>query len=85
MLAYDVERAQKRFMPASTFKVPHALFALDAGAVRDEFQVIRWDGVKRDFDGWNQDQTLRSSRGTRRYGCISSLPVRSVRCAKRSI
>ena len=24
-------------------------------------QVIRWDGVKRDFDGWNQDQTLRSS------------------------
>ena len=61
MLAYDVERAQKRFMPASTFKVPHALFALDAGAVRDEFQVIRWDGVKRDFDGWNQDQTLRSS------------------------
>ena len=63
MLAYDVERAQKRFMPASTFKVPHALFALDAGAVRDEFQVIRWDGVKRDFDGWNQDQTLRSSAG----------------------
>ena len=45
MLAYDVERAQKRFMPASTFKVPHALFALDAGAVRDEFQVTRWDGV----------------------------------------
>ena len=42
-------------------KCPHALFALDAGAVRDEFQVIRWDGVKRDFDGWNQDQTLRSS------------------------
>ena len=63
--------------------MPHALFALDAGAVRDEFQVIR-DGVKRDFDGWNQDQTLRSSmRHSRRYGCISSLPVRSVRCAKR--
>ena len=41
MLAYDVERAQKRFMPASTFKVPHALFALDAGAVRDEFQDSR--------------------------------------------
>ena len=49
MLAYDVERAQKR-LPASTFKVPHALFALDAGAVRDEFQDSV-DGVKRDFDG----------------------------------
>ena len=32
--------AQKRFMPGIDFKVPHALFALDAGAVRDEFQVI---------------------------------------------
>ena len=56
---YDVERAQKRFMPASTFKVPHALFVLDAGAVRDAPGDS--DGVKRDFDGWNQDQTLRSS------------------------
>ena len=35
---YDVERVQKRFMPARLFKVPHALFALDAGAVRDEFR-----------------------------------------------
>ena len=83
MLAYDVERAQKRFMPASTLKCVHALFALDAGAVRDEFQVIRWDGVKRDFDGWNQDQTLRSSMRHSTVWCISSLPVRSVRCAKK--
>ena len=61
MLAYDVERAQETVHAGIDFKVPHALFALDAGAVRDEFQVIRWDGVKQDFDGWNQDQTLRSS------------------------
>ena len=60
MLAYDVERTET-VHAGIDFKVPHALFALDAGAVRDEFQVIRWDGVKRDFDGWNQDQTLRSS------------------------
>ena len=83
MLAYDVERAQKRFMPASTFKVPHALFALDAGAVRDEFQVIRWDGVKRDFDGWNQDQTLRSSMRHSTVWVYQEFAVRSVRCAKR--
>ena len=41
--------------------MPHALFALDAGAVRDEFQVIRWDGVKRDLTVGIRDQTLRSS------------------------
>lgn len=54
-------RARKRYLPASTFKVPHALFALDAGVIRDEFQVFRWDGVKRDIESWNSDHDLRSS------------------------
>ena len=58
---YDAERARTRFIPASTFKIPHALFALDAGIVRDEFQVFRWDGAKRDIESWNRDQDLRSS------------------------
>lgn len=60
-LMYGRERAQTRYSPASTFKIPHALFALDAGVIRDEFEVIPWDGVKRYFDSWNRDQTLRSS------------------------
>ncbi len=59
--AHNVERAGRRYMPASTFKVPHALFALDAGVVRDEFQVFEWDGEKRWLDAWNRDQDLRSS------------------------
>jgi beta-lactamase class D len=58
---HDEARAGTRFVPASTFKVPHALFALDAGLVRDEFQVLRWDGVERDIATWNRDQDLRSS------------------------
>lgn len=55
------ERAQQRYSPASTFKIPHALFALDAGLVRDEFQVFPWDGVERSFAAHNKDQDLRSS------------------------
>ena len=58
---FDQERAAKRYSPASTFKIPHTLFALDADAVRDEFQVFRWDGVNRSFAGHNQDQDLRSA------------------------
>jgi len=58
---YDLARAKKRFSPASTFKIPHTLFALDAGAVRDEFQIFKWDGVQRSFAGHNQDQNLRSA------------------------
>ena len=55
------ERASRRFSPASTFKIPHTLFALDAGAVRDEFQVFEWDGVERDIPAHNRDQDLRSA------------------------
>ncbi len=60
-LVYDEARAKQRYSPASTFKIPHTLMALDAGAVRDEFQVFRWDGVARSFAAHNQDQDLRSA------------------------
>ncbi|MDP4537796.1 class D beta-lactamase [Alkalimonas collagenimarina] len=58
---YNMARASKRYSPASTFKVPHTLFALDAGIVKDEFQVFSWDGVKRGYEPHNQDQNLRSA------------------------
>ncbi|NLX19081.1 MAG: class D beta-lactamase, partial [Desulfobulbus sp.] len=60
-LVFDRARSKKRFSPASTFKIPHTLFALDAGLVRDEFQIFPWDGVKRSFPAHNQDQNLRSA------------------------
>jgi beta-lactamase class D OXA-2 len=60
-LVFNRDRSQRRFSPASTFKIPHTLFALDAGAVADEFQIFKWDGVKRTFSGHNQDQDLRSA------------------------
>lgn len=58
---YGQERASKRFSPASTFKIPHTLFALDAGSVRDEFEVFEWDRIERGFAGHNRDQDLRSA------------------------
>jgi beta-lactamase class D len=60
-MAFNTRRARQRYSPASTFKIPHALFALDAGVIQDEFQSFSWDGVTRSFPGWNQDQNLRSS------------------------
>lgn len=63
---HNPKRAQKRFTPASTFKIPHTLFALDAGVVKDEFQVFPWDGVRRTIgvkmydEIWNRDQTLQT-------------------------
>lgn len=61
VLTSHERRAKTRYSPASTFKIPHALFALDSGVVQDEFQKFQWDGQKREIEAWNQDQNLRSS------------------------
>ncbi len=47
--------------PASTFKIPLAAMALDAGLARDEGFKIEWDGVVRMLPEWNRDQTLKSA------------------------
>jgi len=58
---YGELHATTRFIPASTFKIAHTLFALDAGIVRDEFQVFIWDGTQHWLTAWNSNQNLRSS------------------------
>jgi len=60
---YDNERASRRYSPASTYKIPHTLFALDAGVVHKN-DVFPWDGVERGFAAHNQDQNLRSAMQT---------------------
>ena len=55
---HNSERAQRRFFPASTFKIPNTLIALEEGVIKDELEVIKWDGVVRSYQPWNKDQTL---------------------------
>lgn len=54
----DPERARRAFLPASTFKIANALIGLETGAVRDEHEVMEWDGLKRGVPAWNQDTDL---------------------------
>lgn len=54
----DAKTCAKRLPPASTFKVPHALIALETGVVTSVDQVHTWDGTKHRIAMWNQDQTL---------------------------
>ncbi len=60
--AVNYERTLKGFTPASTFKIPNALIFLETGVVTDQnTPVIKWDGTRYDWPGWNEDQTLRSA------------------------
>lgn len=58
---YNRKGANERFTPESTFKIPNALIGLQTDAVRDEYDVKRWDGNVRQFESWNRDHTLGSA------------------------
>lgn len=62
IIASDAVRSGQSFLPASTFKVPNSLIALETGVVADpDKDVFKWDGVKRSIEAWNRDHTMRSA------------------------
>jgi len=70
LVTTDEGRMRQLFIPASTFKVPHALIALETGVVADaDKEVIHWDGQVRSIEAWNKDHTLRSAMA------VSAVPV----------
>lgn len=54
---HNLQRARSRFLPASTFKIPNSLIALETGVLRDEHEVIPWDRVDRG-EWWNGDMDM---------------------------
>ncbi len=70
IIVSDEGRSRYGYYPASTFKVPHALIALETGVVADaDKELIRWDGQVRSIEAWNKDHTLRSAMA------VSAVPV----------
>jgi len=56
--AHDPARAATGFLPASTFKIPNSLIALETGVVSGPDTVFAWDGVTRSIAAWNADLTF---------------------------
>ena len=48
-------------VPASTFKIPHALVALQTGVVTDPEKLEPWDGKTYWIDSWHRDHSLRTA------------------------
>jgi len=62
VVASDGNRSGEAKLPASTFKIPNSLIALETGVVGDpDKDVFKWDGVTRNIEAWNRDHTLRSA------------------------
>lgn len=57
----DAARAGRRYVPASTFKIPNSLIALEAGAVRDENEVVPYGGKPQFIKAWERDMALKEA------------------------
>jgi len=70
IIASDKVRSGEGKLPASTFKIPNSIIALETGVVEDpDKDVFKWDGVTRSIEPWNRDHTLRSAIA------VSAVPV----------
>src|SRR6476620_4067477 len=70
IIASDKVRSGEGQLPASTFKIPNSIIALETGVVEDpDKDVFKWDGVTRSIEAWNKDHTLRSAIA------VSAVPV----------
>ncbi len=58
---HNEARAKQRFSPASTFKIPNTLIALETKAIQGKDDVLKWNGQHYNFPDWNHDQTLESA------------------------
>ncbi|MBP7769491.1 MAG: class D beta-lactamase [Aliarcobacter sp.] len=57
---YNDKRASMFLSPASTFKIPHTLIALNEGLITSD-SLILWDKTDKGMKAWNKNQTLESA------------------------
>lgn len=61
-IGYNKDRAEKRFVPASTFKIPNSLIGLSVGAVKSVDEILPYRGHPKPFTkAWEKDMGLREA------------------------
>jgi beta-lactamase class D len=58
---YNPQRNATPFLPASTFKIPNSLIALETGVISNELFVLTWDGIERAISEWNRDLNMKEA------------------------
>jgi beta-lactamase class D len=57
----DLPRCQQAVVPASTFKIPNSMIALETGVVEGPDTIMPWDHRSYSNDNWNQDLKFRDA------------------------
>ena len=63
------KRAERRLVPASTYKIPHSLIALETGVVKSPDEILPYGGKPAWIKAWERDMSLREAIR------ISNVPV----------
>ncbi len=66
---FNQPRANTRFVPASTFKIPNSLIGLSVGAVESVDELLPYGGQSQIFEAWEKDMGLREAI------TVSNVPV----------
>ena len=62
LVGHNKKRAEKRFVPGSTYKIAHSLIGLDTGAVSSVDEVFfKYDGSPLYLKSWERDMSLRDA------------------------
>jgi beta-lactamase class D len=59
-MGYNLARCNIAFCPASTYKIPNTLIALESGIATTE-SIFKWNGEKRTFPSWEKDMTIKEA------------------------
>lgn len=60
-IGHHQARAETRFIPASTFKIPNTLIGLSTGAVQSVDEVLPYGGKPQPFKFWEKNMGLRDA------------------------
>lgn len=54
----DTEAMYRRELPASTFKIPNSIIALETGVIKDQNTILPWNGEKRRMKIWEKEMNF---------------------------
>lgn len=57
----NFKEAEKKSIPASTFKIPNSIIGLETKNLKDEKTIFKWNGEQRAFSIWEKDLTLKEA------------------------
>ncbi len=58
---------KKGKLPASTFKIPNSIIALETGVVKSDSTIFKWNGEPRYLKAWERDITFKEAFY---YSCV---------------